>query len=61
MGFFTGREKMQKAISLDFSTVMTISKKDVEKILEEEKRDFERFKEVGDKIIFSNNYSDLKA
>lgn len=40
---------------------MVISKMDVEKILIEEKKDFERFKEVGDKITFNNNYSDLKA
>lgn len=40
---------------------MIISKKDVEKILQEEKRDFERYKEFSDKITFNNDYSDLKA
>lgn len=40
---------------------MVISRRDVEKILQEEKRDFERYREIVDKITLSNDYNDLKT
>lgn len=39
---------------------MVISKSDVEKILQEEKKDFEKFREVSDKIVLNEDYNDLK-
>lgn len=52
---------MLRAVSKDFTTVMMISKKEFEKILaEEDKGDFEKFREIADKISFRRDFSDLK-
>lgn len=51
---------MAKAISTEFSTVMVISKSEIEKIIAEDKHDFEKYKEIADKIFLNDNFSDIK-